>query len=389
MEKTDLPQTQPQTDGLLEQNTEPNHALEAGVKHQPPTTLSSLKYLVTCSYLNILLVFVPIGIAVALTHQSAPIIFCMNFLAIVPLAKLMGMATEEIALRTNQTIGGLLNATFGNMVEAIVAVLALRNGLVQVVQSSLLGSILSNLLLVLGFKYKTQTYNITAAQTAASLFCMTILALFLPAVLEWNKEPGKDSHPAVVIVSRLTAIVLFVVYILYLVFQLKTHTHYFADESGEEEEPQITLPVSIALLLVATVLVALNAEYLVDSIDGLSKAWGLSENFVGLILLPIVGNAAEHVSAVTVAMKNKMNLVIGIAVGSSMQIALFVTPLAVIAGWILGKEMTLAFTPIETVVVFVAIFIVNSLISDGESNWLEGALLLASYLVVAVVFWFY
>ncbi|KAJ3127113.1 hypothetical protein HK098_006810 [Nowakowskiella sp. JEL0407] len=377
-----------ETDPLL-----PSH--NGSIQHSSPTTLSSIKAIAASTYLNYLLVFVPLGLIAGLTGQSAQIVFTLNFLAIIPLAKLLGLATEEIALRTNQTIGGLLNATFGNLVEAIVAILALKNGLIQVVQSSLLGSILSNLLLVLGFSFllgglqhKTQKFNATAAQTAASLFCLTILALFIPAVLQWQVS-GEEGEALVLVVSRYTALILLVVYILYLVFQLKTHPDFFADdnESAEAEEPSATLPVAVSLLVLSTLFVSANAEYLVDSIEGISEAWGLSETFVGLILLPIVGNAAEHVSAVSVAMKNKMDLVIGISVGSSMQIALFVTPLCVIAGWIFTQPMSLAFTPLETVVVFVSVFVTNSLITDGESNWLEGALLLAAYGVVAVVFW--
>ncbi|KAJ1565051.1 hypothetical protein HK096_004839 [Nowakowskiella sp. JEL0078] len=367
------------------------------IAHEKPTILSSLKSILIASPLNILLFFVPLGIFAGLIGWDEQYIFVLNFFAIIPLAKLLGVATEEISLRTNQTIGGLLNATFGNMVEAIVAVLALKSGLVRVVQASLLGSILSNLLLVLGFcfflgglKFKTQNFNVTAAQTAASLFCLTILALLLPAALKWqlgNSGLGNDEIEAIVLdLSRVTAGVLLLVYILYLIFQLKTHAYLFEGEEVEEEAPKITFPVSIGLLLISTLLVSVNAEYLVGSIEGISEAWNLSETFVGLILLPIVGNAAEHVSAVSVAMKNKMDLVIGIAVGSSMQIALFVTPLCVIAGWIFSTPMSLAFGPLETVVLFVSVFVTNSLISDGESNWLEGALLMGSYAVIATSF---
>ncbi|KAI8804709.1 calcium/proton exchanger [Cladochytrium replicatum] len=366
--------------------------------HPPPTFASSIRAVVFASWLNVLIVFSPLGIVAANVGWSDTVVFCLNFIALLPLAKLLGTATEEIALRTNQIIGGLLNATFGNLVELLVAVLALRDKLVLVVQASLLGSILSNMLLVLGFafltggiKYSTQKFNATAAQTSASMFTVTVLAILVPAALGWQLSETKTSpeniEHLITTISRGTAIILLVLYILYLLFQLRTHVHLFTSTEEETEQPQMTPLVAGLLLVLATGMVALNAEYLVGSIEGISKAWNLSKTFVGLIMLPIVGNAAEHVTALTVAMKNKMDLAISIAIGSSVQIALFVTPFCVIVGWGLGVNMTLAFGALETAIVFVAVFVTNSLIVDGESNWLEGAMLIGAYLIVAIAFY--
>ena len=323
------------------------------------------------------MVFIPIGIIGGALSWSPGAVFIINCLAIVPLAKAMGIATEELALRTNQTIGGLLNATFGNAVELIMSVLALKEGLIQVVQSSLLGSILSNLLLVLGacfvaggLKYKIQSFNLVGAQTSASVLALSTMSLIIPsafyASLSQNEKNAKED---LLTLSRVTALILLLVYALYILFQLRTHREFFEDETEEnhngeqgEEEPEtpsIAMASSLILLLVATVFVAICAEFLVSSIEEVSKTVGLSEIFIGLIILPIVGNAAEHVSAITFAMRDKMSLSLGIAIGSSSQIALFVTPLMVIVGWIMNKDMTLDFHTFQTIISFLAILMVN------------------------------
>ncbi|KAI9188185.1 hypothetical protein H9P43_002576 [Blastocladiella emersonii ATCC 22665] len=388
----------------------PRHAGEQP-SHAAPTLASSVRATVRMSKLNALLVFVPIGAAAGLLQWDAVPTFWLNFLAIIPLAKLLGFATEELALYTNQTVGGLLNATFGNLVEVLVSVIALQNGLVHVVQSSLLGSILSNLLLVLGFcflcggvKYSQQTFNATAANTSASLLSISVMSLLVPAAFVGSAS--KDEAPAevaqrVLSLSHFTAVILLVIYGLYLYFQLSSHAYLYdgssaegasnggGDETEDEEEevPVLTLWFAVALLTASTLCVALNSEYLVGSIEGLSTQWGLSETFVGLVLLPIVGNAAEHVSAVTFAMKNKMDLALGIAVGSSMQIALLVTPLMVVVGWIISQPMTLFFETFGTAMLFISVLVVNYIIQDGASNWLEGAMLLGAYAIIAVAYY--
>ncbi|KNE66787.1 calcium/proton exchanger [Allomyces macrogynus ATCC 38327] len=367
-----------------------------GVVHHPePTFMSSLMVTIKKSWLNVLLVFIILGVISDLLEWGAIPTFILNFLAIVPLASLLGFATEEIALRTNETIGGLLNATFGNAVEIIMAIIALSKGLVTVVQSTLLGSILSNLLLVTGFCFLCggynrfeQTFNRTAANTSTSLLGISVMSLLVPAAFVASfPSLNEEVETKLLVLSHGTAIILLIVYMLFIFFQLKTHAGLYSGEPSEEEEvPVLTLWFSIGLLLVSTILVAMCSEFLVGSIEGLTKEAGLSETFVALILLPIVGNAAEHVTAVTVAMRNKMELALGVAIGSSMQIALFVTPLLVVVGWIINQPMTLYFELFDTAVLFIAVLVVNYLIADGRSNWLEGVMLLATYLILAIAF---
>ncbi|KAG0337394.1 hypothetical protein BG000_005465 [Podila horticola] len=364
--------------------------------HKPELSiLECLKTILFATKINFLLIFIPLGILSDFLHWPEATTFVLNFIAIIPLAKLLGYATEELAMRLGENLGALLNASFGNAVELILSIIALREGKIDVVQASVLGSVLSNLLLVLGFcflcggiKYKTQKFNQTAAQTSASLLALSCTSLLIPAAFSATAE-DIDQSTNIQHLSYGVSIVLLLVYALYLLFQLKTHTHLYAGENEEEEEPVLPLWLGVALLLVVTLTVAFCAEYLVGSIEGLSKSWNISPTFIGLILLPIVGNAAEHVTAVTVAMKNKMDLAIGVAIGSSMQIALFVTPLMVIVGWIIGQPMTLFFNIFETTVMFVSVLITNYLIQDGESNWLEGVMLLSTYVIVAIAFYYF
>ncbi|KAF9978112.1 hypothetical protein BGZ73_003684 [Actinomortierella ambigua] len=364
--------------------------------HQPLTVLQCLKTILFATRINVLLIFVPLGILAEKLHWSDTVVFVLNFIAIVPLAKLLGYATEDIALRLGENLGALLNASFGNAVELILSIVALTQHNVEVVKASVLGSVLSNLLFVLGFcflfgglKFSVQTFNQTAAQTSASLLALSCMSMLIPAAFLASK-PNIDSAHNIDYLSYGTAIVILIVYVVYLIFQLRTHSHLYSSEEEPEEEPILPLWMSVSLLLGVTVLVAFLAEYLVSSIEGLSDAWGLNHTFIGLVLLPIVGNAAEHVTAVAVAMKNKMDLAIGVAIGSSMQIALFVTPVLVILGWILNVEgMNLAFNTFETAVLFISVLIVNYLIQDGESNYLEGVMLLASYVIIAIACFFY
>ncbi|KAI7855286.1 Sodium/calcium exchanger protein-domain-containing protein [Circinella umbellata] len=361
-----------------------------------PTFWSSAKVSFTNSYFNLLLIFVPVALIFSIIGASDTVVFTLNFIAIIPLAKMLGFATEELALRTGSTIGSLLNATFGNAVELILGVIALKEGLIRVVQASILGSILSNILLVLGFCFllggltrSEQEFSSIAAQTSSSLLSLTVLALLVPAAFATVAGEGEQATQGILALSHGTSIVLLIVYVLYLVFQLKTHTQFFEDEVDEEELPTTTLAFSTVLLIAVAGLVSMHADYLVGAIEGVVDEWGINQTFVGIILLPLVGNAAEHVSSVTFAMKNKMNLCIGVALSSSLQIGLLVTPVLVIAGWIIGQPMTLFFEDFETVILFASVLIVNYLIQDARSNWLEGALLLAAYAIVALAFWFH
>jgi Ca2+:H+ antiporter len=352
------------------------------------------------SYVNILLVFVPIGLLTGYFEQGPVTVFATNFLAIIPLAALLAFATEELANKVGQTIGGLLNATFGNAVELIVAIVALSKGEIRIVQASMLGSILSNLLLVLGccfvaggYNRIQQTFNQTAAQTMSSLMAVATSALLIPAAFHATTELKSETE--ILALSRGTAIVMLIIYVLYLVFQLKTHARFFEEVpevSGgnvERNDGVLNTFESIAVLSVVTVVVAFCADYLVGSIDSLVAETGLNKTFIGLILIPIVGNAAEHVTAIIVAIKDKMDLAIAVAVGSSMQIALFLTPFLVVLGWIVDQPMSLYFSTFETAVLFVAVFICSYLVQDGESNWLEGVLLIGTYVIIAIAFYEY
>jgi len=369
----------------------------------PATTAHITWETLKSNYVNVLLVFVPLGIIAGALGWNPTAVFILNFFAIIPLASLLSFATEELSVKLGQTLGGLLNATFGNAVELIVSVVALRSGQIRIVQASMLGSILSNLLLVLGtcffaggLKFHMQSFNETVASTMSSLMAVASASLVIPAtlyaVMEANGNTNEDkSLENVLLLSHGTAIILLILYVTYLYFQLKSHAELFDEEQeGEAEEAQILSPWAAAVaLVVITVAVAICAEYLVDSIDSIVESMHISKTFIGLILLPIVGNAAEHVTAVVVATKNKMNLAIGVAIGSSMQIALLVTPFLVILGWIIDQPMTLHFETFETVVFFLSVLVVNYLIQDGKSNYLEGAMLIGVYLIIALAFFVY
>lgn len=279
-----------------------------------------------------------------------------------------------------------------------MSIIALRNNEIRIVQASMLGSILSNILLVLGccffvggIRYKEQTFNSTVASTMSSLMTVATSSLIIPATLYAVMSENKSQDDNIMILSRGTAIILLVIYVAYLYFQLKSHADLFDDSEAQEaaeEEAQLLGPWAAGVVLViVTLLVAICAEYLVDSIDAIVEEAHISKTFIGLILIPIVGNAAEHVTAVIVAWKNKMDLAIGVAVGSSLQIALFVTPFLVVLGWIMDRPMTLHFETFETVSFFLASLVVVLLIQDGKSNYLEGLLCLGMYIIIALAFY--
>lgn len=365
---------------------------------------NKMKAILNCSIANYLLIMVPIGIIGSLYIRNPTFIFLSNFLAVIPLAAILSFATEELAEHVGQTVGGLLNATFGNAVELIISVTALKKGEIRLVQTSMLGSILSNLLLVLGCCFVAggydriqQRFNQTVAQTMSSLMSLTVSALLIPAAVHATVE---NSDREVLMLSRGTAIIMLMIYCLYIFFQLKTHAKYFDEFIDQEQqqqdeqdsliEPATTLNKfeSLTVLSIVAVLVSFCTNDLIDSIDPIVEQTGVTKTFLGLIVLPIIGNATEHATAVIVAMKDKMDLAIGVAVGSSMQIGLFLTPFLVILGWIIDQPMSLYFSTFETAILFVSVFITNSLVLDGESNWLEGALLLGVYGVVGISFFY-
>lgn len=364
------------------------------------------------SWINLMLVFVPVGIALEYAHVDKVIVFVINFLAIIPLAALLSYATEELAMYIGEVLGGLLNATFGNAVELIVSIIALTQKKILIVQTSLIGSMLSNLLLVMGMCFffgglrrTEQFFNVTVAQTAASLLALAIGSLIIPTAFKIFANNDSGVAPT----SRGTAVLLLVTYACYLIFQLRTHVDMYnepgqkspkkpkgkkdagealkslahmgatsakpaggevqrenivQDDAGDEEEtPQLSKVGALVTLAVSTVLIALCAEFMVSAINEVAKS--VSQEFIGLILLPIVGNAAEHATAVTVAIKDKMDLAIGVAVGSSLQVALLVLPFMVLLNWFgVGSPvaMTLSFDGFQVSVLFIAIIVVNYLI---------------------------
>ena len=496
------------------------------VPREPFTVRNQIRRTLLGSWLNVLLLAAPVGIAINYVPSVSRVaVFVVNFVAIVPLAALLSLATEEIALRTGETLGGLLNATFGyvtssslcldlkkkkekrgcgttgwyrlvpsimvlgglvtdssrgplpsasvynsNAVELIIAVIALVHDEVVIVQTSLIGSILSNLLLVLGMCFfvgglrrREQYFNTTVAQTAASLLALAVAGVVVPTVLDATSAASRDD---VARLSRATSVVLLAAYAAFLFFQLKTHSAVFAEVSQkvearpfrrsrrgdggsssssssdkgtpnppgpktekathveqeqeqeqdhQEEEPQLHFAVALTTLALSTAVIALCAEFVVGSIGAVTTAaaapgGGLRAEFVGLVVLPAVGNAAEHATAVAVAARDKMDLAVGVAVGSGVQVALFVVPLLVVVAWGLddggggsssgggggGEDsvvtaatttMTLSFDPFQVAVLFVSVLLVNYLISDGKSHWFEGMLLISLYCIIAVCSW--
>lgn len=347
----------------------------------------------------VLLLFIPVSLAAHFLEWGELVVFITAGLAILPLAAWMGTATEEIAVVVGPSLGGLLNATFGNATELIIALVALNAGFVNVVKASITGSIIGNLLLVMGLsmllgglRHKEQTFQPIVARVNASSMNLAVIAMLLPTAMEiTSKGIGEQTIQNF---SVAVAIVLILVYALTLLFSMKTHSYLYDVGMVETEEEEIphkkpNIWLWSGVLLVCTLLVALESEMLVDSLEVATSQLGLTALFTGVIIVPIVGNAAEHATAVTVAMKDKMDLSVSVAVGSSMQIALFVAPVLVIAGWVLGQPMDLDFQPFELVAVVVAVLIANSISSDGKSNWLEGTLLLAAYTVLGIAFYFH
>tara|TARA_B100001175_G_scaffold66067_2_gene54148 strand:+ start:506 stop:1633 length:1128 start_codon:yes stop_codon:yes gene_type:complete len=354
--------------------------------------------------LNLLLVAVPVTCYFSYIAHDESMAFFSSLVAIMPLAFLMGRATEEIALRTSESLGGLLNATFGNAAEMIIALLAIYAAskaasgsetealMVNLVQASLIGSILGNLLLVMGLAfvwggihYTEQKFSQTQVSSNGSLMLLAMIVLIIPAVFN-STVGGTEGDEGVATLSHVAAIVLLMLYGLFLYFQFKSHVDLFATESHNHEEPEMSQRDAVILLVVATVLVSWMAEILVHSVEYAADDMGLPHLFIGVILLPLFGNAAEHFTAVTVAGKDKMDLSFAISMGSSTQIAVFVAPMMIIVAWVLGVPLTFEFGKLETVSAFLSVLIVNIIASDGKSNWLEGALLLGTYVVLGAAF---
>jgi Ca2+:H+ antiporter len=354
----------------------------------------------------LLVPFIPVAIALELTHAEASIIFGASALGVIPTAALMGRATEELAARSGPGIGGFLNVTFGNAPELIIAFFALREGLQEVVKASLIGSILGNILLVMGaamlvggLRRERQTFNPTAASVQSSMLLLAAVALVMPTIFQLVHGGGLprvgeeivDFGADVEQMSLIVAIVLLCSYAAGLVFSLRSHRALFNPSHGEEEhmdEPW-SVRTAVITLAIAGVAVGVMSEILVGSISEASQSIGLSEFFVGLIVVAIVGNAAEHWVAIYFAARDKMDLSVNIAIGSSAQIALFAAPVLVLVSFLIGPNpMALVFNGFELGAILLAILIANHVTHDGESTWYEGLQLLAVYAVLGVVFFY-
>jgi Ca2+:H+ antiporter len=356
------------------------------------------RLLTGANILRLLLVFVPIAIYLGLTHASPTWVFLFCCLAILPLAGLMGEATEHITHHTGPGIGGLMNASFGNAAELIIAFIALRAGETEIVKASITGSIIGNMLMVLGlsmllggWRHKELKFSPIAGESSSSVMVLAVVALVIPAIYANVTQHKNPAH--IESLSLDISWVLLLTYAASLLFQLKSHKHLFAGEHGEGHDDAHDGPIwsvgkSIAVLIVAAGFVGWISEFLVHAVGEAGASMGMSKVFMGVVVVAIVGNAAEHSTAILVAMKGKMDLSLGIAMGSSMQIALFVAPVLVIAGHFMGIPLGLEFTILEVVAVFLSVGAVSLLVLDGRTNWFEGLQLLAIYAILAMAFYF-
>lgn len=380
----------------------PSHSWVEQMRFRP---LRSIYIVLIKAKINMLLPFGPLAILLHYLTGNHGWVFLFSLLGIAPLAERLGYLTEQLAFFTGPTVGGLLNATFGNATEMIISIYALKHGMIRVVQQSLLGSILSNMLLVLGCAFftggiihneKVQRFNKAAAVVNSGLLLMAVMGILLPAVLHFTHTEvhfGKSE----LALSRFSSCVMLVAYASYIFFQLRSQ-HKFNDSADdgpveernstaiEEEVADITQWEAIGWLSILTLWVSVLSGYLVDTLQGASDSWNMSVSFISVILLPIVGNAAEHASAIMFAMKDKLDITLGVAIGSSTQISMFVIPFCVVVGWFMGKPMDLNFQLFETATLFITVLVVAFMLQEGTSNYFKGLMLILSYLIVAASF---
>jgi Ca2+:H+ antiporter len=347
-----------------------------------------------------LLIFVPISIAAEYLEWGTMTVFVTSALAIVPLAIWLSTATEEVAVVTGPSVGGLLNAVFGNATELIIALVALKAGLIDIVKASITGSIISNLLLAMGLsmffgglRYKEQEFKPIVARVNGFSMTLAAIAILLPTMAFYTS--GKVETLAIEELSITVAVVLIAVYVMTLIFSLKTHSYLYdvslmevegLGENGNQHKPNLWLWLGV--LLASTVAVAFESEIFVGVVEEATKGLGFTPLFTGVIILPLVGGVAEYVTAVGVAVKNNMELSVSVAMGSSLLVALLMAPMLVLVGLAIGQPMDLSFNPFEVVAVAVAVIVANLISLDGRSNWLEGVLLLATYVILGAAFYF-
>ncbi|XP_022884999.1 vacuolar cation/proton exchanger 3-like [Olea europaea var. sylvestris] len=410
-EETPLNSTQP-TNKRQSFNFEANHVISPSKvssssvlrKIQRISLFRSIYVVLFKAKINVLLPFGPIAITLHYLSKKHGFVFFFSLVGITPLAERLGYATEQLAFYTGPTVGGLLNATFGNATEMIISIYALKNGMMRVVQQSLLGSILSNMLLVLGcaffcggvvHKHKIQNFNKAAALVNSGLLLMAVMGLLFPAVLHFTHTEVHKGKSELAL-SRFSSCIMLIAYASYLFFQLKSQTNLYSsvdeprenneEDSVEDEAPEITQWEAIGWLAMLTLSISVLSGYLVDAIQGASEAMNMPVAFISVILLPIVGNAAEHASAIMFAMKDKLDITLGVAIGSSTQISMFVIPFCVIVGWIMGKPMDLNFQLFETATLFITVLVVAFMLQEGKSNYFKGLMLILCYLIVAASF---
>ncbi|KAG8063125.1 hypothetical protein GUJ93_ZPchr0003g18305 [Zizania palustris] len=367
--------------------------------------LTSVRVVIFKAKINVLLPFGPLAVMLHyLTGKHQGWVFLFSLIGITPLAERLGYATEQLACYTGPTIGGLLNATFGNATEMIISLYALKNGMIRVVQQSLLGSILSNMLLVLGCAFfagglahpnRDQVFNKASAVVNSGLLLMAVLGLMFPAVLHFTHSEAQYGKSEVSL-SRFSSCIMLVAYASYLFFQLKSQRSLYSPIGEEEEtseatedeedEKEITQGEAICWLFVLTIWISVLSGYLVDAIQGASESLNMPIAFISVILLPIVGNAAEHASAIMFAMKDKLDITLGVAIGSSTQISMFVIPFCVVVGWMMGQQMDLNFQLFETATLFITVLVVAFMLQEGTSNYFKGLMLILCYLIVAASF---
>ena len=350
--------------------------------------------------MNWLLVFIPVSVALEYAHVPAPVLFFSAALAILPIARLIVLSTEQLATRTGDAVGGLLNATFGNAPELIIALVALRAGFFDMVRASIIGAILANLMLATGvafflggLRYHTQEYNASAARLYSSMMLISAVSLGVPSAFNRFFSPDGTIREEK-LVNLGTAFVLLAMYGLYLVFLLKTHPDYFKSATVSEgghghEGPQWSAARAVGSLVGASALAAWMSEILVGAAEGTGQALGMSEVFIGIVFLAVIGGAAESGSAIAMGRKNKVDLTVGIAMGSSIQIALFVAPaLVLVSGFIAPQPLELSFSRAELGTLFLAVLVAAIVSGDGRSNWYKGAQLILMYAMIAILFYF-
>jgi len=339
------------------------------------------------------LIFVPITIVAHFFGLSPMLVFFLSALAIVPLAKFIGEATDEIATHVGPALGGLLSATFGNATELIIGIFAIKAGLIEVVKASITGSIIGNLLLVLGMsmffgglKFKKQEFNRTASMAGASTLLLAVIALVIPAIF-LQTAPAIGGR-IIEELSVVVAVFMIIIYMASLFFSLRTHKHLYVEEIGELEA-KWSKTKSLVILIITTLAVAWMSEILVGSIEPVVKSFGWTELFIGVVFVAVIGNAAEHLSAITMAVKNRMGLALQVSIGSATQIVMFAAPVLVLVSLFFSHQMSLVFNIFELIAIILSVIIANAVVEDGESNWFEGLQLITAYTIIAVAFFFH